>query len=234
MPNPAAMRTRVSQLAAHPSEVPGLACRVRLAPLRSRAAALLAVICMIFASPMRAQSASITILVYDYVQVPPGTLREAERHADKILAKAGVSVNWVHCFAPKSLSADSKALCDTSWTAQTPALRFISGTNRLQPREYADTAVPVLITVYYDTIAHTWHHGYTDAEIPAVLGCVMAHELGHLLLRDASHSSTGIMQSEWSRDQMRLAIWGASGFTKDQLTRIQSQARILARLQPSD
>lgn len=189
---------------------------------------------MIFASPIRAQSGTITILVYDYVRVPPGTLREAERHADKIVAKAGVSVNWLHCVAAKSLSADAKALCDTGWTAQTPALRFISGVHRLQPREYAHTAVPVLITVYYDTIAHTSHHDYTDTEIPIVLGCVMAHELGHLLLRDANHSSTGIMQSQWSRDQIRLAIWGALGFTQDQLTRSPSQARILARVQPSD
>jgi hypothetical protein len=189
---------------------------------------------MIFAVPVRAQSSSITILVYDYVRVPAGTLRQAEHYADNIVATAGVSVTWLHCFAAKSLSADAKALCDAGWTAQTPALRFISGSNRHQPREYGHTDVPVLITVYYDTIAHTWHHDYTDVEIPDVLGCVLVHELGHLLLRDTSHSSTGIMQSQWSRDQMRLAIWGALGFTKDQLTRIRSQARLLARAQPSD
>ena len=126
MPNTAAMRTRVSQLVAHPSQVPGQACRVRLAPLRFRAVVLLAVICMIFASPMQAQSASITILVYDYVRLSPGTLREAEQHADKIVAKAGVSVNWLHCFAAKSLSADAKALCDTGCDGANsgPALYF--------------------------------------------------------------------------------------------------------------
>jgi hypothetical protein len=149
-----------------------------------------------------------------------------------VVAPAGVSVTWLHCFA--ALSSDAKALCDSGWTAQTPALRFISGSNRHQPREYGHTDVPVLITVYYDTIAHTWHHDYTDAEIPSVLGCVVAHELGHLLLRDTSHSSSGIMQSQWSSDQMRLAIWGALGFTKGQLTRIRSQARLLARAQISD
>jgi hypothetical protein len=231
MQNPVATRTRLTLLAERLSKIPGVSCRVLPGLLLF---ALLATICMIFAVPVRAQSGSITILVYDYVRIPPRTLREAERYADKIVATADVNMNWLHCFAAKSLSADAKALCDAGWTAQTPALRFISGNNRYQPREYGHTDVPVLITVYYDTIAHTWHHDYTDAEIPSVLGCVMVHEIGHLLLRDTSHSSTGIMQSQWSRDQMRLAIWGALGFTKDQLTRIRSQARLLARAQPFD
>ncbi len=110
MRDPVPTRTRVSQLPGHPFEILCLAYRVLPTPLLF---VLLAAICMIFAVPMRAQSGSITILVYDYVRFPPGTLREAEHYADKIVATAGLSVNWVHCLAAKSLSADAKAFCVT-------------------------------------------------------------------------------------------------------------------------
>jgi hypothetical protein len=197
-------------------------------------AALASLIC---SPPLRAQSygasaevASVSVRVYNYVQVPPGTLRLAEREANKILAIAGARVEWLHCLDARSISSDEKVLCDNDWTPQTPALRLISGINRLQPREYGYTDIPVLITVYYDKIAHRAHRDYGDAEIHVVLGCVMAHELGHLFLRTPLHSANGIMQPEWGKNQIRDALTGHALFTKDQAIRIQSQTRILASL----
>ena len=178
--------------------------------------------CLIYSLPLRAQShsasaevASVTVLVYNYVQVPPGTLRLAEREANKILALAGARVEWLHCSDARSISRDEKILCDNGWTPQTPALRFISGINRLQPREYGYTDIPVLITVYYEKIAHRAHRDYGDAEIHVVLGCVMAHELGHLFLRTPLHSANGIMQPEWGKNQIRDALTGHALFTKE-------------------
>ena len=194
--------------------------------------------CLIYSLPLRAQShsasaeaVSVTVLVYNYVQVPPGTLRLAEREANKILALAGARVEWLHCSDAGSISSDEKILCDKGWTPQTPALRFISGINRLQPREYGYTDIPVLITVYYDKIAHLPHRDYGDAEIHVVLGCVMAHELGHLFLRTPLHSANGIMQPEWGKNQIRDALTGHALFTKEQAIRIQSQTGILASFQ---
>jgi hypothetical protein len=193
--------------------------------------------CLIYSLPLRAQSdnasaevASVTVLVYNYVQVPPGTLRLAEQEANKILALAGARVEWLHCLDARSISSDEKVLCGNAWTPQTPALRFISRINRLQPREYGYTDIPVLITVYYDKIAHRAHRDGAYAEIHVVLGCVMAHELGHLFLRTPLHSAKGIMQPEWGKNQMRDALTGHALFTKEQAIRIQSQARILASL----
>jgi Zn-dependent protease with chaperone function len=48
---------------------------------------------------------------------------------------------------------------------------------------------------------------------------VIAHELGHLLLRDGAHSLVGLMQSDFN---LLLAQQGRLWFTDDQARRIRT------------
>lgn len=50
----------------------------------------------------------------------------------------------------------------------------------------------------------------------SLLGHVMAHEMGHLLLPYGAHSLTGIMRPGWDRVQARDANEGQLTFTLDQ------------------
>ena len=50
-----------------------------------------------------------------------------------------------------------------------------------------------------------------------MLGHVMAHELGHLLLRDAGHSIAGLMQAEFN---LLLAQRGGLQFSDGQMRAI--------------
>jgi hypothetical protein len=58
--------------------------------------------------------------------------------------------------------------------------------------------------------------------VPAgeLLGCVIAHELGHLLLGTASHSASGLMSAVWQDPELRLAAHGKLLFTGDEGDRI--------------
>jgi len=174
---------------------------------------------------------TITVLVYNYVRVSPGMLAAAEREANKILGAAGAWATWVDCLE-RPVAPDSKELCSKGWTAQTPGLRLIPGTNKFRGAEYGYTAIPVLATIYYEKIARRAHRDNADPDLPVLLGCVMAHELGHLLLGDPGHSATGIMQPQWGRLQIRQALTGNLLFTRQQGDRIQAQARMLASLPP--
>jgi hypothetical protein len=48
------------------------------------------------------------------------------------------------------------------------------------------------------------------------LGTVIAHEIGHLLLGSNSHSSLGIMQLRWDRQDLEDAYCGRMAFTRPQ------------------
>jgi hypothetical protein len=192
---------------------------------------------LILSPSLQAQSepppkATIIVLVYNYVHVSPGILVKAEHEANKILAAAGAQAVWIECL-DQPLTLDAKDLCLKGWTAQTPGLRFISGSNKFQDAEFASTAIPVLSTIYYEKIARRAHRESANAGLPVFLGCIVAHELGHILLGDPVHSATGIMQPQWGHPQIHQALTGNLLFTRQQATRIQAQARLLASLRPT-
>ena len=187
----------------------------------------------LFAQSEPGPTIRITILVYNYVHVSPATLAAAEREANKILGAAGAQAAWIECLDQPS-APDSNGLCQKGWTAQVPGLRLISGANKYEDAEFASTAIPVLSTVYYEKITRRARRENADAGLPVILGCVMAHELGHLLLGDPGHSATGVMQPRWGHFQIHQALTGNLLFTHRQEIRIQAQARVLASLHVAD
>ena len=56
-----------------------------------------------------------------------------------------------------------------------------------------------------------------------LLGHLIAHEIGHLLLGPDRHSSTGIMRPKWSRKDAKVASSGELLFTRAQGRRIRAQ-----------
>jgi hypothetical protein len=54
-----------------------------------------------------------------------------------------------------------------------------------------------------------------------VLGHVIAHEVGHLLLREG-HTERGLMRAEWFKRDLELAQTGLLGFTPEQSARIRA------------
>jgi hypothetical protein len=60
------------------------------------------------------------------------------------------------------------------------------------------------------------HH----VDLGTVLAHVIAHEIGHLLLPQAPHSTTGLMRAEWDTALVREAAAGSLTFTDAQIERI--------------
>jgi hypothetical protein len=169
-----------------------------------------------------------TILVYNFVGAPPLILAGAERQANRVLATASAQALWIDCLDSHLTTAD-RALCKVGWTAQTPGLRLIRGVNKSQQTEFAETAIPVLSTIYYERVQRRAELDNAPYELPVLLGCVIAHELGHLLLNNPGHSASGIMQPSWGARQIQEALNDQLQFTRAQSVAIQIQLRPLAQ-----
>lgn len=77
--------------------------------------------------------------------------------------------------------------------------------------------------VFYDravSLNSDWHVSLTD-----ILGNVMAHELGHLLLGSNSHTATGIMRARWQAEELRRAGEGSLLFNAEQAERMRGKLR---------
>jgi hypothetical protein len=59
----------------------------------------------------------------------------------------------------------------------------------------------------------------------ALLAYTLAHEMGHLLLSSAGHSSSGIMTLQWDLRKIRLACTGSLSFLPEQSGKIRTAAR---------
>jgi hypothetical protein len=65
--------------------------------------------------------------------------------------------------------------------------------------------------------------GVTD-----ILGVVMAHEIGHLMLPDGSHSDSGLMRADWKTKELHRPLPPAFKFTIPQGEAIRHRFRRLA------
>jgi hypothetical protein len=68
--------------------------------------------------------------------------------------------------------------------------------------------------VFYDRIRA--YSAELGLEASQMLGLVIAHELGHLLLPHEAHSFAGVMRPAWDRAQVNGAMRGQLAFTPDQ------------------
>ncbi len=83
----------------------------------------------------------------------------------------------------------------------------------------------------YPTIEETarrWQAG-----VSSILGAVMAHEIGHLLLDSHAHGSSGIMSASFGHIQIKQAGKGELLFTTDQTARFRSQVALRQRTSSS-
>jgi hypothetical protein len=179
---------------------------------------------------------NISVLVYNYAGAATGILAGAEHHADRILNQAGVRAVWFDC-SVKPGKLDEQSICRSGLGNQNIVLRLLS---RHTPTRVPDFAFgfavsPGLASVYYGDAALLAERQNLGSEFPPLLGCLMVHEIGHLLLNSFGHSPTGVMQAEWGPMQLRQSLTGLMTFTPAQsrLIREQVQARMNLPLEAS-
>ena len=78
----------------------------------------------------------------------------------------------------------------------------------------------------FDSIAAVYFHRAVElekrslADRQAILGSMLAHEIGHLLLKETAHSGAGIMQAQWGDGDLKLIGKGRLWFTEREAVRL--------------
>jgi hypothetical protein len=204
----------------------------------SKTCTLLGTLLLGFAFPAWTQShvgnnPQITVSVYDDAGVSERTLIQAEQKTARVFEIAGLDVIWQNCStattrhlgpdapagrvrAPAPTWSDSECgrfewptrlavriVPKSNWTNEVFGAAFLSakGTGC-----YTD--------VFYQSAVEL--HSAWNVDLSDILGSVMAHELGHLLLGSNSHAPTGIMRARWQGEELGRAARGSLLFTAEQ------------------
>ncbi|MGA3325966.1 MAG: hypothetical protein ABSF45_15955 [Terriglobia bacterium] len=157
----------------------------------------------------------ITLRVYDYAGLPAGLLSRALNQAGLILEDAGVVVGRVVC-----TNDEPPGGCNQAPDPLNVALRIVP-----KPVPGADYgtlgyASGQYITVNYSRVEEFADHSHVFLD--RLLACVVAHELGHVLLGADSHSAAGIMTACLTEKELRLIRVMLIGFLPFQKERIRN------------
>lgn len=192
--------------------------------------ALLAVVGLTFPRTVCAKPATqylvVTVRVYNYAQTPSSVLAEAEREASRILGEAGLKSVWLDCPVGPSTNIPENP-CAEPIDAADIRLRILSvpAPNSLHDTAYGFVIPPALATVYSESALRFARNEEGEFEGSIVLGCAIAHEIGHLLLGSNSHSISGVMCAHWERKHIRQALMGAMLFTPKAARIMQAEMR---------
>jgi hypothetical protein len=171
----------------------------------------------------------ITLRVYDYAQVSRPALLAAEGEATRILRQASVELRWVDCPTVEA-ERDSYRQCLSAGLEDALVIRVLPKAMVGLQEKTADTLGSAIgcdhgpcsvAGVYYDRVRSL--SGAATAPVPTLLGRVMAHEIGHILLGPQAHSRTGIMRAYWTDHELSSAASQEMVFTAEQSHRMKSR-----------
>lgn len=144
------------------------------------------------------------VRVYESVNLGSNELSRAEQEAERIFRFAGIDLTW----SSGPLRAEVNSSTPTEeWNSAFLQLRLWPSTpvgERLTSSETLGFCLSFDngdAVVLVDAIRKRAVFGTTNFD--DLLGLAMAHELGHLLLRSAKHSVTGIMRARWTERVLR-------------------------------
>lgn len=168
-----------------------------------------------------ATDSNITVWVYNYANIAPKTLLQAEKELGRILDKTKISIQWIECPATEE-EAKTNLNCQERMPLLTLGLilrsKFAdhagrkSGANPFGSAElFGGSHDSRYVTLYAETIADPFYrHGLPEYQMFSI---VAAHELGHILLRTSAHSAVGLMQARLKQKDFAEASFGRLGFT---------------------
>lgn len=147
----------------------------------------------------------VVVRVHDSASVDAKTRDSALGVAEEILSAAGITVSWHRC----DLKSGNPPSCSVPLSAEERVIQLIRSV--IDGRTWDNLPLGEAIIdpikkfgafarVYADRIRWKANEAHFRADV--LLGRAIAHEVGHLLLGTANHSSRGLMRAFWSTDEI--------------------------------
>jgi hypothetical protein len=170
-------------------------------------------------------SLQIVVDCYDYTHVPKPVMEGGVSAVHRIFAQAGINVLWRHL---RLDLPDKPSVSRGEDSAPRLFIRILprAMSDRLEQRSEAigaayatDDNEGFIASVFFDRLESL--RGDLNCSRATILGHVIAHELGHLLLGLNSHSESGIMSANCRiNDQIVRMRAGSLYFSADEAARI--------------
>lgn len=173
------------------------------------------------------------VRIYNVAQLASQDLAEAERVAAEIFELGGITTDWKDgsSGSKEELSMDFSTNLVTSGECVLPQageinLQFVKKTPQSSLPGSLGLALPcakfgITVTVFVDRCEKVLR--VNSVSLSQVLGHVMAHEIGHMLLGPSSHTEAGIMSGHWAQADWLMVSRESKVFLPWQADRIRER-----------
>lgn len=159
---------------------------------------------------------TLRVMVIDEVGIAASAVRRAQDEASRIFKGLGIALVWLRAEEPLAGSLIVKIVgAPLGQKSMNPTVLGIAARSK-----EGRGGIAWLYHRRIDELAQA-----LSLDVSQMLGHVMAHEMGHLLLPYGSHSMAGLMKGGWDTRQAVLASMGALTFDANQAAVV--RARLL-------
>jgi hypothetical protein len=174
----------------------------------------------------------VTVRLYDSAALPAATRAASLAVATSILNTAGLGIEWLACEMPAGIDINPCSRPVESAELIVHLTRAASDTlaRRVElGHSLVDTAARAgsLATIYVDRAARFAREWRAHEDV--VIGRVVAHELGHLLLGTGRHTDTGLMRAVWTPKANRPEVARDWSFTREDAAAMRDMVRLRVR-----
>jgi len=169
----------------------------------------------------------VRLSVFNDAGIPADTLAQAATRATAILAQSGVELDWLDCGRPdpSDFSQHATPCSAVAWPHQL-SVRILPRGRSIGADVFGEAFLDqsgsgAYSNVYYNNLAANREHALLSGG--DMLGFVIAHEVGHLLLGSNSHSPSGLMQARWDSAALSSAFRHTLFFTSAQSATLRSR-----------
>lgn len=177
-------------------------------------------------------SLKITGAIYNYAAIPFGVLAQTKTEAARILHCARIDIQWLDCpLSPRDSDRFPACPVEPGPTMLVLRIQSQSMADRLRQVEGSFGFALLSDDGSFAMVANIFAH---DAEQLArrcgmcqgvILGHVVAHEVGHLLLGPGSHSTSGMMHDSWRVKELEVIAQGRMVFTPTEAKSLRANIR---------
>jgi hypothetical protein len=162
------------------------------------------------------------VVVFDNTGIPKGTLQKAVETAGAAFHVAGVTTDWKVCVVSRDRRHERCSLPPAG-----SYLEVIIIPDWPNPRVGGDAlGLALTLASKQGVVSYAFSNPvkelakHTDQPVDVVLGCVMAHEIGHLI--GLRHAPSGIMKPKFERRDLGEAAMGNLHFGSEEARRLRA------------
>jgi hypothetical protein len=179
---------------------------------------------------------AVTVRVYDFAGVSGKSLAKAEAEARHILRRAGIETEWLAC--PKNRDEEDRyPACQKPMRPGDVILQIVP--RAMEGYEVGPKAFGFALPsgdggparhayVFFGRVEQAAREN-DRISLVTLLGYVMVHETGHLLLGPAMHFPRGIMRAHWQPEEFRDMENGRLTFPSQQARVLQASVEQRAK-----